>query len=65
MRHPSFIIINEYIHTLVATQAIKGEFQAYMMRARRTSGEGKGTKDEAGAQWQRQGEEENTMCLKY
>lgn len=64
VRYPSFIIINEYINTSVATQAIKGEFQAYMKRAR-TSGEGRGTKDETGAQWQRQGEEENTMCVKY
>lgn len=65
VRYPSFIIINKYINTSVATVAIKGEFQAYMKRAR-TSGEGKGTKDVTGAQWQRQGgKRENTMCVKY
>lgn len=58
---PSFIIINKYINTSVATVAIKGEFQAYMTRAR-TSGEGKGTKGVTGAQWQRQGEREHHVC---
>lgn len=51
VRYPSFIIINKYINTSVATVAIKGEFQAYMRRA---SGEGEGTKDVTGAQWQRE-----------
>lgn len=55
-------IINKYINTSVATVAIKGEFQAYMMR---TTAEEKGTKDVTGAQWQRQGDRDNTMCVKY
>lgn len=62
VRYPSFIIINKYINTSVATVAIKGEIQAYMKRA---TGEGKGTKDVTRAQWQRQGERDNTMCVKY
>lgn len=61
----SFFHNNKQIYKhFVATVAIKGEFQAYMKRAR-TTGEGKGTKDVTGAQWRRQGERDNTMCVKY
>jgi len=63
VRYPSFIIINKYINTSVAFVANKGGFQAYLKRGK-TSGEGKGTKDVTGAQWQRQGEgEEITPCV--
>lgn len=58
----SFFHYNKQIYnTSVATVAIKGEFQAYM---KRTTGEGKGTKDVTGAQWQRQGERDNTHVCK-
>lgn len=57
VRYPSFIIINKYINTSVAIVAIKGEFQAYMKRAR-TAGRGKGYKGRdrgpiAEARWKR------------
>lgn len=39
VRYPSFLIINKYINTSVAIVAIKGEFQAYMKRARTTTEE--------------------------